>query len=152
MKSTTCLVSLLICVTAISLQSCKKKPAPDATYIPYVSASISGSSNTFNAFNDFVQLNKNTVHPYPYIEVKGSSAAGTFISVWASAYTAATGIYKMDGVNYGGKYKADAATAEATSVRGTLTVTATAPHLTGKFNFKCTDSSVIDGTFDCPAP
>ncbi|MCF8450269.1 MAG: hypothetical protein K9G49_10410 [Taibaiella sp.] len=146
------LYALSIFTAVITLGSCKKETASKATASRFVLASVSGSGEAFSSSDDMVRTNKNAASPFPYVEVNGTSASGARISVWIYSYVGSVGTYTMDGTNYGGTYKPSTASIPVLSAHGSLTVSAVTPNLTGSFNFTCSDSTVVTGTFNSTMP
>jgi len=143
-------LSIFCVVTA--LIGCKKETASKTTTSHFVLATVSSSGGAFSSSGDMVKTTKNAGSPFPYVEVNGTSPSGARISVWIYSYTGAVGTYTMDGTNYGGTYRPTATTSPIQSVYGSLTVSTVTPNLTGSFNFTCSDSTVISGTFDSDMP
>lgn len=143
---------LLLFISAITKASCKKDTASKATSPHFVLATVSGSGGSFSASDGMVTTNKNSGSPFPYVEVNGTSTSGARISVWIYSYVSSIGTFSMDGSNYGGTYNPTTTAAVIPSAHGSLIVTAVTPNLTGSFNFTCTDSTVISGTFNSTTP
>lgn len=143
---------LVFFIAAITIGSCKKDTASKTTSSHFVLATVSGGGGSFSASDGMVKTNKNSGSPLPYVEVNGTSPSGTSITVWIYSYAGTIGTFSMDGSNYGGTYKPTTTAAAMPSAHGSLTVTAVTPNLTGSFNFTCTDSTVITGTFNSTTP
>jgi hypothetical protein len=144
--------AIYLLIAAFTIGSCKKDTAAKTTSSHFVLATVSGSGGSFSASDDMVKTNKNSASPLPYVEVNGTSPSGARITVWIYSYAGTIGTFSMDGSNYGGMYKPTSTAAVIPSAHGSLIVTAVTPNLTGSFNFTCTDSTVIAGTFNSATP
>ncbi len=67
-------------------------------------------------------------------------------------YPATTGTYPLNGTSYLGSYNDTAETVPLLCVHGTLTLTAVSPDVIGTFTFTRSDSSVVTGSLNVPAP
>ena len=84
------------------------------------------------------------------VKIDGDSS-GQELEFWFQNYPAATGTYSLNAVGVGGTYHAPAGIG-ALSAHGTLTLTAVMPDIIGTFSFTGTDSTVVSGSMDVPAP
>ena len=141
-------------LTLIDLEfftGCTRTPSHTAarpTTPYYISATLSGGGTFY--VSDSSIYSDGTVGGN--VKIEGTLPPGTQIEFWFNSYTATVGTYSLDGITRGGSYLSPPPYGFASSAYGTITFTSVTPSVVGTFSFTRTDSVVVAGSFNVPAP
>ncbi len=133
---------LLVVILLAGLVSCRKKEK-------YPENFISASTGTYKFFASGKTVNtyKGAGATSSSLTVEGVMASGATLRIWIRDYASKPGVLSLDSVDASASFLPVTPSVERTSAHGVLTIKTITPALTGTFNFTCTDSSVVEGSF-----
>ncbi len=142
--------SVLFLAIAVLSGACTKKSAPRTTSTYFVSATISGGSPYYSSGSNVTTTGTSggNVKISSYVPVGTSDRQLEFYFI---AYPGTVGTYPLNGVSQGAIYAGVSPEIGRSAVHGTLTLTSVTPDIIGTYNFTCTDSTLVSGSFDVPA-
>lgn len=133
---------MLATLLAISLLGCgKKEVLPD----PYISAFA--DDFPFFASGEQISTYKSDGGTYTSLEIEGVMASGATMKLWVRNFSGALDSVSLDSTGGSATFLPITPSVAVTSLYGKLVITSATPTLDGRYEFTCTDSTKVSGTF-----
>lgn len=133
---------LLTLLSAAAITSCKKN---DKKIDPEVSAKAGKA--IFYSSGKMVTSHKDAMGSYNSATIEGLMSDGATLRLWIRSYSEELDTFAMDSTGASATYLPPTPSVEVKAVRGTLIILSTTPVYSGSYNFVCSDSTVVTGTF-----
>ena len=152
------LLSIFI-VSATLLSSCKKTsstPVAVGPTVQYLSASTTGQyAGTLYATIGYLSASWDNSGMHPILHIAASNIAGSLkgssINFVVNDYPFTTRTLAINDTTVTAQY-IHFPTGGGYATQGSLTITSITPYITGTFNFRCTDLTIVSGSLNVLAP
>jgi hypothetical protein len=133
---------ILTIILLFTVSACKKKEViPD----PFISATADNYS--FFASGKTVSSYKSVMGTYTSLQIEGVMASGASMTLWIKNYSGTLDSLSLDSTTASATYLPVTPSVSVTSVYGKLVIKSVTPALTGNFEYTCTDSTKVKGSF-----